>query len=305
MLEDVTLSRWGSPTLSRIDDRLDSRLRSTALCFTMQNDIDEDAGARESERHVAAVTAALAILDCFEEDATLRLRDLHERTGMQKSRIMRLAGSLAASGYLTVERGTGGYRLGPKVQRLAQIVAEGSAEIAETMRPILSRLALELGDTCFFSVVRGLERMVVEQASPEQALRFVLSEGQMRPLHVGATGKVLLAFGPEGLRQRVLSGALTPLTQATTVDAERLRREIGQARAQGYLVSRGEATAHSYALAVPVLDGAGVLMGALSIAGPGSRLPADQEIVVASALHRALAEAGLASSSIDQQETQA
>ena len=63
----------------------------------MQNDEHTDRhGSREAERHVAAVTAALSILDCFVEDTSLRLRDLHERTGMQKSRILRLAGSLIA-----------------------------------------------------------------------------------------------------------------------------------------------------------------------------------------------------------------
>lgn len=267
----------------------------------MQND-DNHETARESEKHVAAVSAALAILECFDEDVVLRLRDLHERTGMQKSRIMRLAGSLAASGYLTIEGGASGYRLGPKVQRLANIVGNGSADVVQRIQPVLARLTVERSDTCFFSVVRGLERMVAAQESPAQALRFVIPEGQMRPLHVGATGKVLLAFGPERLRDRVLASSLVPLTRATTVDPTRLRAEIANAQSRGFFVSRGEATADSYALAVPVLGEGNVLVGALSIAGPDTRLPIDQEVAVADALRAALIEAGFGSSPIQQQE---
>jgi len=260
----------------------------------MQNDpLNEPGGTRESERTVAAVSAALALLDCFEEDVSLKLRDLHQRTGMQKSRIMRLAGSLAASGYLIIDPDGGGYRLGPRIRALGHVVASGSAGLLDRIRPLLTRLSMQFGDTCFFSVVRGTQRVVLEQVSPEQGLRFIVREGQMRPLHAGATGKILLAFGPRALRDRIVHGALPSLTESTTVDSATLAAELDDAHARGFCVSRGEATQHSYALAVPVLDEHRALLGAVSIAGPSSKLPHDQEFPLADDLRRAITEIGL------------
>lgn len=255
----------------------------------MQNSNSTEDTSREADRHVAAVTAALSLLDCFDADTSLRLRDFHERTGMQKSRILRLAGSLAAEGYLVNDKATGGYRLGPKILALGQLVAGNSVGIGERIRPILTALSAELQDTCFFSVVRGVERIVVEQVMPTSGLCFTIPRGQIRPLHAGATGKVLLAFGPEALRTRVLKGRLTALTPGTTTSPEALRGEIERALSQGYLVSRGEATAHAYALAVPVLDPNDGLLGAVTVAGPSSKVAPDDEAALADRLKAALA----------------
>ena len=54
-----------------------------------------------TENRVAAVDRALSLLGCFDaEHDRLTLKQLAERTGLYKSTILRLAGSLEASGYL-------------------------------------------------------------------------------------------------------------------------------------------------------------------------------------------------------------
>jgi DNA-binding IclR family transcriptional regulator len=65
--------------------------------------------------------------------------------------------------------------------------------------------------------------------------------------------------------------ALPALTERTPTDPALLAREIAATRRLGFAVSQGEAQPDSFAVAVPVLDGDGTLLGALSVAGPVSR----------------------------------
>ncbi|NEU36602.1 helix-turn-helix domain-containing protein, partial [bacterium LRH843] len=54
-----------------------------------------------SDKGVAAVERALAILDCFESDQeSLPLKTIAQKTGLYKSTILRLCVSLESYGYL-------------------------------------------------------------------------------------------------------------------------------------------------------------------------------------------------------------
>ena len=239
---------------------------------------------KESERHVVAVVAALSLLECFEEDCSLRLKDFHERTGMQKSRIIRLLGSLQAAGFLAEETDTSGFRLGPKVMALGRLVSETYLDLAGRVQPALLRITEEIGDTSFLSVVRGTQRMVLAQKTPEDGICFNIPEGQLRPLHAGATGKVLLAYSPDALWRKVLDGVLPELTTETQTDANELQAELTMVRSSGHAVSYGEATRHAFAISVPIVERNGMLLGAITVAGPASKLDVDYEAKVSSLL---------------------
>lgn len=57
--------------------------------------------AKESGRQVDTVARALGIVECFSDaEPELTLKHLRDKTGRYKSRILRLCGSLAATGFL-------------------------------------------------------------------------------------------------------------------------------------------------------------------------------------------------------------
>lgn len=253
--------------------------------------MNETEPSSEAERHVAAVLAALSLLDCFDSDISLRLRDLHERTGFQKSRILRLAGTLAAGGYLTIES-SGGYRLGPRVASLGQLVAESINGLIARVHPVLERVCNELGDTCFFSVVRGTHRLAADKVTPSNGLMFTISQGQTRPLHRGATGRILLAYGPDLLADKVLATN----SEINNALADEVRSDLVKAIEQGYLLSVGHLTAHTFAIAVPVLGAAGELLGAMTVAGPESKVSPGEAAQIAKHMNIALTDAGFLTS---------
>lgn len=227
----------------------------------------------ESERHVQSVVAALQILEAFDSDHPLRLKDLHDRTGLNRSRIIRFAGTLRAAGFLEYDEPSGAYSLGPKLYAIGWLMRARLSRISDLVRPTVRRLVEASGDTAFFSIRQGSERLVVVREESREGLRFIVHEGSRRPMHAGATGKVLLAHAPDDVRRSVIDGAVTSkLTPATPTDPEILARELEDVARTGFAVSRGEATAHGFAVAVPVFQPGQSGCSALTIAGPLSKL---------------------------------
>ena len=191
---------------------------------------------------VEAVERALTILEAFAEgEAALSLAALAERTGFYKSTILRLNGSLERFGYLT--RGADGrYRLGPSLARLGGLYRDES-DLEALLRPLLRRLRDDSGETASFYVRSGLTRTCLYRENSLRELRHHLEEGARLPLTLGAAGKVLRACGGEG----------DPALQ-------RVRRD-------GYALSLGERDPHLAAVAVPLSDDGGRLLGALCLSG--------------------------------------
>ncbi|MBW1980000.1 MAG: IclR family transcriptional regulator [Deltaproteobacteria bacterium] len=232
---------------------------------------------KESERHIAAVVKALTIMECLETHASLTLKEISTLTGLNKSRIIRLCGTLVSKSYLTHDSATGKYSLGGKVLSLAKAYEKHNPLIS-LARPLLRALACSTGETSALYVLDGWQRRCVAREEGQHPVRYA-SEivGQSLALHAGASGKVLLAFGPEEIRQEVLrQDSLERFTPNTITDAKVLGVELQTIRTRGYAFSVGERVSEVAALAVPVFDYGKRLCAALSIAGPIQRFSANQ-----------------------------
>lgn len=198
---------------------------------------------------VELVERALSILDVFRQGRkTMTLAELAQATGLYKSTILRIAGSLERFGYLRrSEDGT--YRLGPAVGRLGTIYRAGF-DLADVIRPELAGLVDATGETASFYVPEGDRRLCLYRHNSPHAMRHHLEEGVQLPLNGGASARIITAYrDPE-----------TP--------------DLAAIIARGYYVSLGERDPHIAAVSVPVLDAAGIFHGALAISGLITRFDA-------------------------------
>lgn len=193
-----------------------------------------DAGkVKESSRHVEAALKALGILECFQTEPLLSLKNIREMTGLNISRMIRLCGTQVAKGYLAYDSGTRHYKLGNKILPLSKAY-EHSNNLISLSRPVLRNLADQTGESATLFIVDGLQRLCPAREEGTFSLRYNILEGQRKVLYAGAGGKVLLAFGPEELRRKVLSrDHLRKLTPATIQDPKRLQKELETVRWKG------------------------------------------------------------------------
>lgn len=226
---------------------------------------------KQSERHVEAVLAALHIMDCFLAAPTLGIKQIMDATGYTRNRVMRLTGTLVHKGYLVLDEASRAYSLGTKIPALSNVY-EPRQEIILQVNPVLKKIAYHTGESVSFYIREGFDRVVLAREEGTQAIRYTVSEGQRMDLHAGAGGKVLLAFASDEVVSSFLSKrTLGKHTQQTITTKKKLIAELKKIQKQGFATSRGERVPDAYAIAAPVFDAAGDLLGALGIAGPAGR----------------------------------
>ena len=191
-----------------------------------------------SGNRVEAVERALLILEAFlDEDDAIPLNRLAIKTGLYKSTILRLSGSLERFGYL-IRHENGHYSLGPSLWRLGLRCRQGF-KAEEHIRLVLRHLVEETSETASFYIRDGDERISLYRENSPNRIRYHLEEGVHLPLGQGASGKLLLAFTTD-----------KPIDQ-----------ELQKILEEGHAFSIGDRDPHAAAVAVAVHDQTGRFRG--------------------------------------------
>ena len=231
---------------------------------------------KEASRHVDVVLRALDILECFENDTAISIKQIIDQTGLTRSRAMRLIGTLESRRYIVEDPRTRNFYPGIKLSILGKAF-ERYNNVEIITRPVIKRVAMETGESATFYVIDGSERVALVREEGTHAIRLSVVEGQRLPIHAGASAKIMLAFGPEELLEKKLAnGTLPKITSHTITDPNQLKEEIEKVRKQGYAISKGENIIDANAIAAPVFDFNQELIGAIGIAAPSHRLKDSQ-----------------------------
>ena len=143
--------------------------------------------AKEMQRHVEVVLKALDILDCFQFQPVLTLKEIIDFTGMNRSRAMRLTGTLVSRGYLLYESKRKHFCLGSRVMTLGKVF-EVHNTLVSISRPILRDLVRMTRELASLYVIDGLERVALAREKSSQEISYTITEGQRMELYAGAAG---------------------------------------------------------------------------------------------------------------------
>ncbi len=115
---------------------------------------------KEMSRHVEAVLKTLDILDCFVHSPDATLKEIIDKTGLNRSRVMRLIGTLESRGYLTYDPHNRTYRLGSRVMTLGKAY-ELNNDLITLARPVLKHLADQTGEMASLYILDKFERVAI------------------------------------------------------------------------------------------------------------------------------------------------
>jgi DNA-binding IclR family transcriptional regulator len=229
-------------------------------------------GTRVLERSLAM------LFELGETDEPMPIAELARRTDLPASTAYRLVDEL--DGHGLVERdGDGGLTLGLRLLELARRIEDGLAgSLLEPARGVMRALAQEHGETVLLTAPAGRFAIGLDAVEPPRPVRLSFGRWRVAPMHLGASGKVLLAFLPARAAERVLAGMDHGLTASgQPVDVERLRRELAEAREQGVVVTHGELDRGVSGVAAPLLAPRGRPVAGLTLAGPTERIGTETE----------------------------
>jgi DNA-binding IclR family transcriptional regulator len=217
---------------------------------------------------VQTVDRALRILQSFEDDGEARsVSEIASRLGVHRSTASRLAGTLAARGFLERVPDGDSFQLGPQLGRLG-LLAVGERSLVDVARKPMEGLAASTGETVTLAIRQGNEAATVAQVDARYVVGVKNWVGRRTPLHCTSDGKVLLAFGDE-----VLSGALPKLTSRTITSKLELEQQLAVIRERGWASAIGEFEDELHGVAAPIFEASGRCRGALSVSGPSYRVP--------------------------------
>jgi DNA-binding IclR family transcriptional regulator len=248
-------------------------------------------GVQEAGRPVAAVERAVALLDVLADGSGPRgVNELARALGVNASTASRLLGTLARSGLVERDPGSGRYRLGLRLAYWGSAAVAGR-DLRELARPLLTELAATSGETATLSLAAGTEAVTADHVASSQTVLSQARVGRASVGHATAVGKVLLAFRPDALA--ALPDRLEAFTARTIVDRKKLERALVRVRDQGYAEASDEREQGLHAIAVPVVDASGRLVAILGLQGP-DRFDAPARAAALAALRPAAAQLGAA-----------
>jgi DNA-binding IclR family transcriptional regulator len=109
------------------------------------------------------------------------------------------------------------------------------------VHPHLESLVKATGENALLQVLRRDESLCIDKVESPMPIRVTYEIGRSGPLFAGTSGKVLLAFMPQGDREAYLARTrLVRYTETTIVDRRQLRRNLEQILTQGYVETFGE-----------------------------------------------------------------
>lgn len=205
-------------------------------------------------------------------EGPLTAAEIGRQVGVDRSTALRMCRELETLGY--VRRNAHSKRYEIVAARLYALAGNhhGPRDWSEVVDPVLARLRDNTQEASVLGVPAGNSVVYIAFCESPQAIAVREHVGAVRPIHASALGKAYLAtLGPDELdaelgRLNYLGG--TPNAAKGPMD---LRHRLNEVQTCGYAIDWEETFERVACVAAPV-HLSGILLGAIGISGPISRL---------------------------------
>lgn len=211
---------------------------------------------------VASVETAVVILRILEFAASpLSLGHIARVAGFQASKTHHHLVSLVRTELAQQDAATGLYSLGPYARRLGK-AARHKAQFAPVVSEAMQAFSQRTRQATMFTQWSRQGPVVTHWADGRRALSVNARIGAVMPLWDSPTGEVFLAWLPDKTLARALREGLPQ-----GVTQRQVENLISRVRRDGSAYSGGRRNALIAAVAAPVFDAGGALLGALTALG--------------------------------------
>ena len=228
-------------------------------------DTDDDSGGL-----IRAVDTTLRIVETLNDLGTAGVTELARRLDEPKSTVYNHLDTLNRRGY--VVKDDDAYRLACRFLELGSMTRERYL-VYRIARDEVTALAEETGELAGLVVEEHCHGVFLHRAKGNQAVHVDTHVGKRIHLHGAALGKAMLAFSSaEHVHEVIERRGLPALTDHTITDEDALFDELDRIREEGVAFDDEERINGLRSVAVPLRTDEGDVLGAISVAGPTSRL---------------------------------
>jgi DNA-binding IclR family transcriptional regulator len=228
------------------------------------------------------------VLQAFLRQEEWGVRELAAATDLPRSAVHRILHEMVRHDLL-ITTPAGRFTVGPLLIRTAVLLA-GRLDVTKIARPILERVSGETGETAILCLYAPHRRQfwAVDAVESPNPIRYIWeSLRDWNDLHVGSSGKGILAFLPAEEQGDILTRLPDPIPGPRPLPKIVLREQLAEARQRGYVVSRGERVAGAVGASAPIRDATGRVVGDLVISWPDNRTTEAREEALGTAVRGA------------------
>jgi len=218
---------------------------------------------------IQSVDRAIRVLTALQGARRMSLTELATRLELAPSTTHGIVRTLVHHGMVVQERGSSRYQLGPAVLRLGNVYLD-TLELRSKTIPWAEDLARRTGFAVRTGVLLVDDVVIIHHEPRPDGSRQMPEVGIVIPAHASALGKAMLAFLPDDEKRILRTGTLRSMTGETVTSPEELVAQLAEVRASGVALEQDEAVIGESAVASPVFDSWGTVVGAIAVVIPSS-----------------------------------
>jgi DNA-binding IclR family transcriptional regulator len=223
-----------------------------------------------SKNTVQATERSIDLIETLRELDSARLTTLADHVGLPNSTVHNHLSTLVNRGYVIKQNER--YRLSLQFLDLGAYTRR-MRKIYQVAAPELDEVATETGEVVSLVVEESGKGIFLYSAEGEDAVSLNTVPGTRIHMHTSAMGKAILAQLPDEEVTEILKRhGLQKYTPHTIVDETALRENLDAIRERGLAIDNEERVRGSRAVAVPIRDESGGIIGSIGVSGPMSRL---------------------------------
>lgn len=218
----------------------------------------------------SVVERFLKILEAFDARHTsLTVSAVARRSGLPLTTTYRLASEMLKLGVL--ERSESGtVRIGVRMWELSYRSSE-TQRLREAALPFMHDVQDVVREHTNLAVLDEHEVIYLERLSAPRSVANLAYIASRLPLHACSSGLVLMAWASPQAQEAFLARRHEKVTPHTPTDPAEIRRRLAETRQLRYCYAREYVTPGSAGIAVPIVDGANVVVAALSVIMPATQ----------------------------------
>jgi len=221
---------------------------------------------------VQSIDRAVAILDCFsEEKKELRLSEISERLGLNKSTVHGIISTLKYHGFISQDEETQKYKLGIRFVQFGDLVIN-SMNIRNAAVPVIDAVCEKIEETVHVAMLDGLDVVWIEKRECTKSIKTSTKIGARLPAYTTADGKIIICYQNKDKIKNYLPKRIPQYTNNTITNKSEFIKKLEEMKKNGYAIDNEEYVEGLKCVAAPIFDHDGKVRFSLSTTGPAFRM---------------------------------